>query len=158
MITNNEKILRVEICSRSQGEGWEVAKSEWQLSELYFADMPQTCLCTHFPIFQICVLKNGVNGKTANVGNCCVKKFMQLPSDLIFQAVKRVKADSAKSLNKEAIHFAHEKKWLNDWELNFYLDTFKKRKLSEKQESCRVKINDRILNKLRITAQNANKE
>ena len=60
--------------------------------------------------------------------------------------------------SEEAIFFAHEKKWLNDWERAFYLDTFRKRKLSEKQENCRVKINDRILSKLRITAKNANTE
>ena len=43
------------------------------------------CLCSHFPIKEICVIRNRVNGVRAEVGNVCVKKFLGLPSGKIFE-------------------------------------------------------------------------
>lgn len=73
------------------------------------------------------------NHNLAIVGNCCVKKFIRLPSDKIFQAIKRVRKDNEKSLNAEAIEHAHKKQWINDWEKDFYIDIMRKRNLSSKQ-------------------------
>ncbi len=47
------------------------------------------------------------------------KKFIGLPSDKIFQAIKRVRKDDQKSLNAEAIFHAYDKGWINDWEKAF---------------------------------------
>jgi hypothetical protein len=80
-----------------------------------------TCLCGHHPIIELCVPRNRVNGGLATVGNCCVKKFIGLPSDLIFQAGKRVSADGGKSLNAEAVAHAFDKGWINAWERDFYM-------------------------------------
>jgi len=99
----SEYKLGQEIVARSVAKVWDTAKTEWGLHEIYEADEPETCLCGHFPIIELCVLINRRNGQLATVGNCCVKKFMGLPSDLIFQAVKRVRADSGRSLNAESI-------------------------------------------------------
>ena len=137
-----------EILSLSVSNTWEVAKTEWELNEIYFADIPETCLCGHFPIIELCELKNRKNKILAVVGNCCVKKFIGLPSDKIFQAVKRVRKDGEKGLNGEAIELAYSKKWINDWEYNFYIDTFRKRKLSENQLSKRRQINEKVLLKI----------
>jgi hypothetical protein len=78
--------LTEEIINRSQSKVWDMAKLEWSLHKIYEADEPETCLCGHFPIIEICTLRNKLNGQFATVGNCCVKKFIGLPSDLIFQA------------------------------------------------------------------------
>ena len=86
-----------EILVRSQADEWADAKLEWLLHEVYAAAEPQTCLCGHFPIVEICVLKNKENQRRTRVGNCCVKKFMGLPSHLIFQAIKRVNNDRGRS-------------------------------------------------------------
>lgn len=68
----------------SQSDIWDAARLEWNLHEVYEANEPETCLCGHYPIIEICVLKNIINSNFTNVGNCCVKKFIGLPSDKIF--------------------------------------------------------------------------
>ncbi|WP_038483830.1 hypothetical protein [Collimonas arenae] len=143
-----------EIIQRSHAQIWDVAKLEWALSEVYEADEPDTCLCGHFPIIEICILKNRVNLQSATVGNCCVKKFIGLPSDKIFQAVKRVRKDNEKSLNAEAIQHAFQKGWINEWEYKFSLDTMRKRKLSGKQALTRTKVNEKMLFNMKRTSSN----
>ncbi|MDR7121541.1 hypothetical protein [Rheinheimera soli] len=137
--------LTEEILNRSQAQIWDIAQLEWSLYQIYEAEEPETCLCGHFPIIEICTLHNKLNGQFATVGNCCVKKFIGLPSDLIFQAVKRVRKDNQKSLNAEAIKHAHEKGWINDWEYNFSIDTMRKRVLTGKQLQTRMKVNEKML-------------
>ena len=88
-------------------------------------------MCGHFPIIELCVLSNRVNANQATVGNCCVKKFIGLPSDKIFEAMKRIRNDSAKSANAETIQHAFERHWINEWEKNFYINIMRKRNLAE---------------------------
>ena len=134
-----------EILKLSQSKIWEKAKLEWRLNEIYEADEPETCLCGHFPIIEICILQNKQNAQFATVGNCCVKKFIGLPSDLIFQAVKRIRKDNNKSLNTEAIQFAYDKGWINEWEYRFTIDNMRRRILTAKQLQTRMKINEKML-------------
>ncbi|WP_175673097.1 hypothetical protein [Burkholderia ambifaria] len=136
--------LTAEIIARSKAKTWDLAKTEWSLAEVYEAEEPETCLCGHFPIIEICTLKNRVTGQTADVGNCCVKRFIGLPSDKIFQAVKRVRKDPSKSLNGEAIAHAFEKAWINEWERDFYLKIMRKRVLTSKQSEKKIQINEKI--------------
>ena len=145
----SEYKLTEEIIKLSQSQLWDVAKSEWTLYEIYEADEPERCLCGHFPIIEICTLKNKLNSNYATVGNCCVKKFIGLPSDKIFQAIKRVRKDDEKSLNAEAITHAYDKGWINDWEKGFYLDVMRKRKLTPNQLNKKVQINNKLANKMK---------
>lgn len=145
----SEYKLTQEIIQRSQSKIWDIAKLEWALNQIYEAEEPETCLCGHFPIIEICVLQNTTNGQFATVGNCCVKKFIGLPSDLIFQAVKRVRKDNKKSLNAEAIQHAFEHGWINDWEYKFSIDTMHKRNLSAKQTQTRMKVNEKMLSNMK---------
>ena len=140
--------LAPEIIRRSKAQTWDEAVKEWKLKEVYESD-PQSCLCGHFPIIEICVIRNIVNQEEVTVGNCCVKKFIGLPSDRIFQAIKRVRKDRNKSLNAEAIEHAFGRKWINAWERDFYLDNMKKRKLTEKQLKIKRQINDKLAQNLR---------
>jgi hypothetical protein len=119
------------------------------LDHIYFAGQPQGCLCSKFPIGEICVLTNKKNGKVTEVGNCCVEKFIGLESDIIFQGVKRVKDDNKKSLNKASIEFAFDKGWLTEWEHRFSLDTMRKRRMSDRQMAVRVRINEKVLARAR---------
>jgi len=137
-----------EIISLSVADAWELAKKEWELSQIYFSDEPETCLCGHFPIIELCEIRNKKNQKIAIVGNCCVNKFIGLPSEKIFQAVKRIRKDSEKSLNIEAIELAYSKDWINNWEYEFYINTFRKRLLTENQGLKRKQINEKILLKI----------
>jgi hypothetical protein len=141
----SEYKLTEEIIKKSQSKVWDMAKLEWSLYQIYESDEPEICLCGHFPIIEICTLRNKLNGQFATVGNCCVKKFIGLPSDLIFQAVKRVRKDNKKSLNAVAIQHAYDKEWINMWEYKFSIDTMHTRKLSPKQLQTRKKVNEKML-------------
>ena len=153
----SEYKLASEIVLLSNASNWDEAKLEWDLFEIFESTEPETCLCGHYPIIEICDLQNKQNGNFARVGNVCVKKFLGLPSDKIFQAVKRVRKEPAlKSLNAEAIEFAHRKKWLNDWERTFYLDNMRKRKLSSKQATKKREINEKIILKIRKAVRTLN--
>ena len=144
-----------EIIAISKSDIWEIAKTEWKLHQIFFSKQPATCLCGHFPIIELCEIQNSKNNNIATVGNCCVKKFIGLPSDKIFQAVKRVRRDCGKSLNGDAIELARDKNWINDWEYNFYVDTFRKRNLSERQITKKRQINEKVL--LRMSRDRGNK-
>nr|WP_272910006.1 hypothetical protein [Xanthomonas campestris] len=128
---------------------WEAAKLEWHLNEVYEADEPETCLCGHFPIVELCILGNKANGNEATVGNCCVKRFIGLPSDKIFQAVKRVRKETSKSLNAEAIRHAFDRNWLTAWERDFYFDVMRKRNLTLKQQEKKKQINELVLQRMK---------
>ena len=137
--------LTNHIIALSESKCWGV------LDDIYFADYQETCSCGHYPIIEVCVIKNKLNNNTTIVGNCCVKKFMGLPSDKIFQSVKRVRKEMHKSLNPAAIEYAYKKGWINPWEYKFYIDTMRKRyhQLSEKQLSIRKNINNKMLLNMR---------
>lgn len=72
-----------------------------------------------------------------------------MPSDKIFTAVKRVRKYNEKSLNAEAIEYALEKDWINDWEKSFYLDIMRKRNLSIKQLATKIKINEKLAHNMK---------
>ena len=133
--------LTENIISLSSSKIWDVAKLEWKLDEVYEAEEHEACLCGHFPIKDICMLKNKLNNNSAVVGNCCVKRFIGLPSDKIFQAIKRVRKDNKKSLNIEAVDHAYKKGWINDWENDFYIDIMRKRNLTERQLQKKITTN-----------------
>ncbi|MCP4234851.1 MAG: Zn-dependent oligopeptidase [Aestuariibacter sp.] len=140
----SEYKLAEGIIALSGSSHWDSAKLEWKLDEIYEADEKGACLCGHYPIIETCVLINKQNSNLAVVGNCCVKKFIGLPSDKIFQAIKRVRKDNEKSLNAEAIEYAYEREWINDWERDFYLDIMRKRKLTSKQLNKKTQINEKL--------------
>lgn len=142
-------LLTSEILSRSVARTWDEAKLEWSLLEVYESDEPETCLCGHFPIVELCVLTNRKNRMQATVGNCCVKKFIGLPSDKIFQAVKRIRKDESKSLNAEAIQHAFDRRWISEWEKDFYFNIMRKRNLSEKQATKKGEINQSVLARMK---------
>ena len=141
----NFEHLKREILKRSEAHEWETARKEWALITIYEVGEPDTCLCGHYPIIEICGLKNRLNGAEADVGNVCVKRFLGFRSDLIFQAIKRIQKDITKSLNADATAFFRERGLLNDWDYGFLQNTLRKRKLSGPQETQRVRINRKVL-------------
>jgi len=141
--------LTGEIVERSVARTWDEAKLEWSLLEVYESDEPEPCLCGHYPIVELCVLLNRRNKNQATVGNCCVKKFVGLPSEKIFQAVKRVRKDKSKSLNAEAVQHAFKRGWINEWEKDFHFNIMRKRSLTSRQEDKKVEINQLVLLRMR---------
>jgi hypothetical protein len=136
------------ILQLSVSKVWEVAKYEWTLDNIYFAEEPETCLCGQFPIIEVCTIRNKKNGEITEVGNVCVKKFLGLPSDNIFKAVKKLKADIENSINVPLLEHAYNQSWITDWENNFYTDIIAKRSLSQKQVDIKARINRKILQRV----------
>jgi hypothetical protein len=137
--------LREAILARSHATDWETARKEWGLVTIFEADEPETCLCGHHPIMEICEISNRLTKGHAEVGNCCVKRFLGLRSDLIFTGLKRIRKDIDKSLNADSITYFREKAVLNDWEYAFLQSTMRKKILSSAQAEKRRGINRKVL-------------
>ena len=133
------------IIEKSVSKQWDTARLEWVLVNVYETDEPDTCLCGHYPIKEICVLKNKRNNEIVEVGNCCVKKIWSFGSDKILKSVKSIKKDITKSVNVECLGLAFKKNIINEKDYKFYLDIWRKRNLSEKQDKWKKDINTRIL-------------
>jgi len=54
----NFQKLRAHILPLSSTSGWKVAAKEWSLTGIFEADQPETCICGHFPILEICTIYN----------------------------------------------------------------------------------------------------
>lgn len=103
----SEYQLTERILALSAAKTWDEAKLEWSLAKVCKANEPSTCLCGHYPIIELCTIRNCVTGRSTIVGNCCVKKFLGLSSHKIFQAVARVEKDGWRALNAETIDYAY---------------------------------------------------
>lgn len=141
----NFEQLKAGILPLSKATVWEVAGKEWRLVDVSEAEEPERCLCGHYPIIELCTISNVVTGRTVDVGNVCVKRFLGIRSDLIFASLKRIRRDLDKSIGADAAAFFHGRGVINSWEYEFQQDTMRKRNLSEKQLSTRRKINTKIL-------------
>lgn len=138
--------LTEEILKLSDSSYWDSAKLEWNFEFAYYSEELQTCLCGHYPIKNICVLKNKKNSKITEVGNCCVNKFLGIEDgNRIFASIKRVKEDLTKSMSSEVLEYLNSKKVLSDFDYKFYSDTIRKRNLSEKQLEIKKRINRKLI-------------
>ena len=144
----SEYKLTSGIIELSVAKTWDLARLEWVIDKIY-EDSPTSCLCSHYPINEICVLRNKENGKTTIVGNCCVQKFIGLSSDKLFSALKRVRKNIENPLNADVVEYALENGFISQRERDFYIDTWRKRNLSEKQMAWRRSINQKILQKIK---------
>jgi hypothetical protein len=139
--------LAEKIVALSVAGNWSMAKLEWDLAKVFFADPdePGTCLCGHRPIREHCVLVNRLNGNMAVVGNVCVTRFMGLASDRLFRSLRRIEQDRTRALSVPMVEHAYGQGWINDWERGFNLNTVQKRRLSGKQRLIRAQINGKVL-------------
>jgi hypothetical protein len=145
----NLQQLKAAILPLSKAADWEVAKKEWKLVEISEADEPETCPCGHYPIIELCTISNGVTGNSIDVGNVCVKRFLGFRSDLIFNSLKRIRADIDNSLGADATVFFFKRGVINQWEYEFQQSTFRKRNMSERQLLARRRINRKVLASIR---------
>lgn len=142
---SNFKTLKTEILRLSQADTWTQAIKEWILVGVHISEEPETCLCGHTPIKEMCELLNKVTWNTAYVGNVCVTKFIRIPTNRIFSCVRKITKDPSAGLNNDLAQYAYQRDWLNEWEITFTEQTKRKRSLSDKQRAVRIKINNKIL-------------
>ncbi len=135
--------LRQTVLAHSRSREWEQALAEWHLESVRRSDEPETCVCGHHPIFEVCTIANGATGHTLDaVGSCCVVQFMGERSDLVLHGLERAAGGGA--LNAAALDFARRRGWLTGWEFGFYSDTMRKRSLTPKQSAVRDRVNAKV--------------
>lgn len=138
--------LTEEIIALSDSQTWDLAKLEWNFNFAYYAEDLQTCLCGHYPIKNICVIRNKRNSNQTEVGNCCINKFLGIDDgNKIFSSIKKLKDDNSKSMSAEVIDYIYNKKGISDFEYKFYVSIYRKRNLTFKQLEVKQRINDKFL-------------
>ncbi len=138
--------LTEEILKLSNSKFWESAKHEWNFEYAYCSDELQTCLCGHYPIKNICVIKNGNNKNVTEVGNCCINKFLRIEDgNKIFISIKRLKEDLSKSMSAEVLDYLKSKKILSSFDYNFYSNIIRKHNLTQKQLETKKRINQKLI-------------
>ena len=140
------KLIEI-LLSRSDHKVWEHARMEWVLDHIDYLEDGEPmdhCLCEH-EIRELCFIRNACTGQMAMIGNCCVKQFLPIDTATIFDGLRRIRRDMNKAPGDGLVRYASERGILNEWETKFSTDTRRKRKLSERQRTCRYSINQKIL-------------
>lgn len=141
----NKERLEQEIVELSHSSTFEKACDEWTVENIWWEPNGDKCLCGKRPIFNVCLLQNKLNGNFARVGNCCVKKFMNIPTDRLFKSLKEVQQDLYKTLVQEVIDIAFKNEYITQWEKGFYENVKTKRRLTFKQKNIKQNLNQRIV-------------
>ena len=143
--------LITALLALSQSDVWREAQLEWEFATIYRGQGDDSCLCGHTPIIELCKLRNKLNDNNAIVGNCCVKRFLNIQTDLIFDAVKRIERDHTRSVNLRTLNQAVREAWITKWEYDFYKQIHRKpfRKLSPNRAAKKMEVNRKILRLIR---------
>lgn len=149
-----ELIKKVTEFSNNSTNCWDKIKEEWELIDITKTDNYSNCLCGK-EIKELCYIQNKYNKEILIVGNECIKKVcpnteLNTKTHTLFDCINKLKKDKTKAPNKLLISYCKKKDILTDWEYEFSLNTYKKRKLSEKQLYWRKEINSKILNSVNV--------
>lgn len=123
------------VVDHSVANDWNTAKTEWGHVGSY--DQPESnCICGQC-ITEVCTIQNYQNGQELEVGNVCINKFLDIDRKSDFKLIKKNTIDwkLLLELKGEGV--------ITEWEMYFYEDTRRKRKLTDKQ----LDIRDRVLQK-----------
>ena len=144
--------LREELIALSESNNWQTAVQEWDLIAIEILEIGEelhTCLCGHYPIREVCHIKNRDNRNETEVGNCCVRFFEEhgafVGAHKIFDGCHRLRQNPSSSANLELVNHAFHRGILTAWESNFYQDTWRKRKLTPGQIKAKININRKLL-------------
>ena len=136
--------LKAHILPRSVAPSFEAARHEWQLVGVYISEEWDQCPCGH-PIKELCYIENQLNRYRTYVGNVCVNRFLGISTGNLFAGLKRIAENIEANANEDLIVHAFRMGYIYENEYSFLMSTKRKRQLSEKQLSWKVKINRRIL-------------
>jgi hypothetical protein len=142
----NFEQLKAEMIARSRDKDWDQVKLEWDLEDVFRVADERDCLCGHNPILQICTLRNQLTRQIAEVGNVCVERFLGMRSKRIFSAIKRIRDDINRSLNKEAIEMFLKLRVVKHQDADEYLLFYRRRKnVTNEQRELRQIVNAAVL-------------
>lgn len=140
----SQEILMREIIARSRATDWESARREWTLEGVQLlinGEASGICLCGHQPIRELCEIANQITGVTAVVGNCCVKRLLGLPSQIIFDSIRRVEKDETQSFNLRTLTFLRHRGVISSSDFWESVDTCRWRTISENLRALRLRVN-----------------
>ena len=151
-MSNFKQLQQIIIEHSNNTTNWNDTISEWKL--LYVTKGNSNCLCGK-EISNLCHIQNVNNLTEFVIGNECIKKIC--PNDEIkgktlnlFECISKLKKDNSKAPNKVLISYSKQQGILTEWEEQFSLNTYRKRKLSEKQLYWRIEINKKILANIKV--------
>jgi len=149
--TNMEKwTLSDRVVEKSIADNWDEARLEWDLiNVLMLENEYESCECGHYTIKEVCTIYNNNTKEQLDIGNCCIKKFEREEMDVtdLIRCMKNIYGDESKSLNKEALKYCFEHKIINRAQYKYYIEIWRKRKLTESQLERKIEINQIILKK-----------
>lgn len=137
-----------EIVNRSVASTWQDARSEWSMIYVTREEGGgASCLCGNTPIKELCIIENHMNGNIAVVGNVCINQFLGFRTDLIIDAIDRIKKDDTKTISADALAFLEMHDVLNAAEHKFTVDKMNTSglHLTDKQIAFRKSVNRKIL-------------
>lgn len=145
-MNHNFERLKEHIFSLSNSQDFYTAKKEWKLVDIEIQEDWDNCPCGK-EIKELCYISNKLNGNKTYVGNVCINQFIGIQTGNLFAGLKRIAKDVTANANEDLIIHAYNLGYIYESEYRFLMDTKRKRKLSEKQQAWKEKINRRIVNK-----------
>lgn len=166
-MSNIKRLIDVVI-NKSQSKDWDIAVKEWYCKSNFKNN--GVCECGH-SIIENYIIKNKVNDNELIVGSTCVKKFNNLEMDQYVDEVERKYKDVLKlqrlkakeelkynklkqdqidskipmSVRKQYLQKRYDIGIINKFEFDFYNSIYWKINLTDKQQSLKLKINNKIL-------------
>ena len=136
--------LKQEILAHSVSEDWDSARHEWDVTYSYAADN-ETCICGKQHIVQVNVLENKFYGTELKVGSTCVNKFKQIDIAFVHLNLNKIRRNINARVNERTMAHLLKRNVINQVEYKFYVDVWRKRKLTHKQEWWIREINKKCL-------------
>ena len=126
---NNFANLSAHIIELSESDTWAGAVPEWEPIWRDMEEQPETCPCGHFPIIEVCHIRNTLNGNETYVGNVCIDKFMDdYGLGRVHRGVQRIRGDESKRMTSEALDWVRGKGWISDGDHALYWEQIGKRR------------------------------
>lgn len=130
------------IVERSIADNWEDAVKEWEVHKMYLGH--GECACGKTNIKRICIIQNEGTKLAIKVGSSCVTKFMNIPTQTVFNNIMKLDIDNTFLVKQCTIQLAFKLKKINQWELDFYLSAYDYKNKSPKQQAIIVRINTKL--------------
>lgn len=154
--------LPEKLIPMSVGSSWAAASREWELDYIEMLEKDddlEECLCSHYPIRELCHIRNKNNGNTAVVGNHCIGKFGEDGASneelehvpRIFQACHRILSKESASANPPLIELALKNKIFTEKDAQFYHEIWRKKDLTSRQALYKSSLNQELLYRIILT-------
>lgn len=145
--------LKAHILPLSKSSNFDDAKREWTLVAIEKSEQTDNCPCGQ-KIREHCYIRNTETNAHTYVGNVCIRRFMGINVQTLFDGLERIRGPEAARANHDLIEYAKERGYLYDErEYQFLLSIRKKqtRTLTEKQLNWERKAQRRILEQLVVS-------